>query len=101
MEDVADTLRPSTSLLLRLLLSAAQRNLTAYSLKSAFIFSQPAADSSIPATLSASFIFKLRFFSVHNSYIVDRLNRSVCDDKPEFTSPSRTSRPCNNDQYIT
>lgn len=64
-----------------------------YSLKSVFNFSHPADDSSIPATRSASFVLRLRCFSVHSSYMVDRLNRRVCEEKPDSIRLSRISRP--------
>lgn len=65
----------------------------AYSLKSAFVFSQPAGLSSRLATFSARLIFNTRFLSEHNSYIVDKLKSNVCDENPESTKSSRVSRP--------
>jgi hypothetical protein len=63
------------------------------SLKSAFVFSHPNGDSSILATFSESLPFNIRFLSEHNSYVVERLNRRVCDDRPESTNFSNIVRP--------
>jgi hypothetical protein len=45
------------------------------------------------ATRSVNLVFRLRFFSVHSSYIVDRLNNKVCEENPDSISDSKTSRP--------
>lgn len=64
-----------------------------YSLKSLFVFSHPADDASKAATLSVSLIFMFLCLSVHSSYMVDKLNNSVCDDRPDSTSSSKIARP--------
>lgn len=59
-----------------------------HSLKSTLVFSHPKGVGSKAATFSVNWTFRVRDLSVHNSYMVVKLKRRVCEVLPESTKLS-------------